>query len=107
MCPFRGFSKVVLVAEAKRGTQCGEVVEGGSHIHKTWIWKNLGRRNREGVEESYEDGFDQNVLNTRMRLQRTKIYFSKRRFKAIFKVSLLKILQHYLKLARFTQDKDA
>lgn len=85
MCPFRGFSKVVLVAEAKRGTQCGEVVEGGSHIHKTWIWKNLGRRNREGVEESYEDGFDQNVLNTRMRMQRTKIYFSKRRLKAIFK----------------------
>lgn len=42
-------------------------------------WEGVVHRSGEGMEESYEDGYNQHVFNTRMRLQRNKIYFFKKK----------------------------
>lgn len=57
------------------------------------------------MEESFQGGYDQNVLNTGRGCKGIK--HIKKYLKQFLKASLLKTLQRCLKLARFTQDKDA
>lgn len=60
-------------------------------------------RNWDGLKRAMAAVNDQNAhVYTCMKLQRNKIYLLKN-----YKTSLLKTLQHYLKLARFIHDKNA